>query len=360
MISLPRRDFVRLSTLAGLAAVAPGRAQEAGAKPPKIRIGQIGTGHAHAAGKMETMRKSEEFEVVGVVEDDPGLRAKAEQSKTYAGVPWMKSDQLLETRGLQAVAVETHVIDLVRTAQLCVGMGKHVHLDKPAGESFPAFKRLLDDATNKKLTVQMGYMFRYNPAFQLCFQLLHEGALGEIFSIDTTMSKLIGAGERKSLLPYRGGSMFELGCHTIDAVVTMLGRPDRVTPYRRSVSQIVDGLSDNDMAVLEYPRATVTVRSALVEVEGNSRRNFIVCGTKGTFDIQPLEPAAARLALDAPHGEYKKGYQDVKFPKSSGRYDRDFADLAKAIRGEKALEFTPEHDLAVEETLLLACGLPVA
>jgi predicted dehydrogenase len=358
---LPRRDFVRLSTLAGLAAVAPARSQEAGAKPPKIRIGQIGTGHAHAAGKMETIRKSEDFELVGVVEDDPELRARAEKNKVYAGVPWMTSDQLLETRGLQAVAVETQVADLLRTASLCVGLGKHIHLDKPAGESLPQFKKLLDESVKQQRIIQMGYMFRYNPAFQLCFRLLQEGALGEVFSIDTAMSKRAGAGERKPLLRYRGGSMFELGGHVIDAAVTVLGRPAKVTPYMRNASkpETDDGLSDNDLAVLEYPRATVTVRSALVEVEGTARRNFIVCGSKGTLDIHPLEPPAGRLALDAPHGEYKKGYQDVTFPKSRGRYDSDFADLAKAIRGEKPFAFNPEHDLAVQETLLLACGLPI-
>jgi predicted dehydrogenase len=307
---------------------------------------------------METMRKSEEFEVVGVVEPDAERRAAAEKTKTYEGVPWMTEEQLLNAPGLQAVAVETIIKDLVPTATRCVAAGKHVHLDKPGGESLPAFKALLDDATRRKLTVQMGYMFRYNPAFVLCFQLLREGALGEVFSIDTAMSKLIGANERKVLLPYRGGSMFELGCHVIDAVVTALGRPDKVTPHMRSVSALGDGWSDNDLAVLDYPRATVTVRSAMVEVDGGQRRQFVLCGTKGTFDIRPLEPAAARLALDAPHGEYKKGYQDVTFPKTSGRYDRDFADLAKVIRGEKALAFTPEHDLAVQETLLLACGLP--
>ena len=205
----------------------------------------------------------------------------------------------------------------------------------------------------------MSYMFRYNPAFLLCFQLLREGALGEVFSIDTAMSKLIGANERKGLLPYRGGSMFELGCHVIDAVVTVLGRPDKVTPHKRSMSAPGDSWSDNDLAILDYPRATVTVRSAMVEVDGGSRRNFVVCATKGTLDIRPLEPPAARLALDTPHGEYKKGYQDVKFPPQSGRYDSDFADLAKVIRGEKALSFTPEHDFTVQETLLLACGLPL-
>ncbi len=344
-----RRAFLR--TAAALPLVA--HAQSV----PKIRIGQIGTAHAHAGGKMDTMRKSADFEVVGVVASAAARRTAAENSTTYAGLPWMTEEQLLATPGLQAVAVETEVKDLLATAARCIAAGKHIHLDKPAGESLPAFKRLLDDATARKLTVQMGYMFRYNPAFELLFQLHRDGALGEVFEIDTVMSKLIDAGGRKALLPYRGGAMFELGCHVIDAVVTILGRPQKVTPHNRSVAG--DGFPDNQLAVLEYPKATVTVRSALTEVDGGSRRQFVVCGTRGTFDIRPLEAAAARLALDAPRGEWKRGYQDVKFPKTGGRYDGDFADFAKVIRGEKTFAFTPAHDLAVQETVLLASGQPI-
>lgn len=349
-----RRQFLATAAAASLA---PFVARAAG--KPRIRIGQIGTAHAHASGKMDTMRASADFEVVGVVEPDAERRARLQDSKTYAGVSWMTEEQLLNTPGLQAVAVETAVRDLLVTGARCIAAGKHIHLDKPAGETLPLFKALLDDATRRKLTVQMGYMFRYNPAFQLCFQLLREGALGEVFSIDTTMSKLLGATERLVASEYSGGSMFELGGHIIDAVVNILGRPQKVMPFARHNSAIDDGWADNQLAVLEYPKATVTVRSAMVEVDGGPRRQFVVCGTKGTFDIRPLEPAAARLALDAPHGEFKRGYQDVKLPKLGGRYDGDFAEFAQVIRGEKAFPFSPAHDLAVQETLLLASGLPI-
>lgn len=357
MNTLSRRDFLRASTAAGLAAGGLSVSAAASAKPPRIRIGQIGTAHAHAAGKMDAMRQSEEFEVVGIVEPDPRRRAAAEKTKTYAGLAWMTEEQLLNALGLQAVAVETEVKDLVPTGARCIAAGKHIHLDKPGGESLPAFKRLLDDAGRRKLTVQMGYMLRYNAAFQLCFQMIRDGWLGDVFSIDTAMNKAQGAAERAKLLPYRGGGMFELGGHVIDAVVNLMGRPAKVTAHRRTSSPLNDGLADNQLAVLEYPKATVTVRIALVEIEGGARRQFVVCGTKGTFDIRPLEPPQARLALDAPRGDYKKGYQDVKFPRVGGRYDGEFADLAKVIRGEKKFGFSSAHDLAVQETLLLASGM---
>jgi predicted dehydrogenase len=357
----PRREFIRLSGIAGIAFAGGAPFSTARGQSPggKIRIGQIGTAHAHAGGKMDTMRKSDEFEVIGIVEPDPARRAAMETNKTYAGLRWMTEGELLGTPGLKAVAVETAVKDLVPTAARCIAAGKHVHLDKPAGESLPAFKRLLDDATARQLTVQMGYMLRYNPAFALCFRLVRDGALGEVFSVEAAMSKALGAAERKALMPYRGGAMFELGCHVIDAVITVMGRPAKVTAYSRSSSALNDGFADNQLAVLEYPKALVTVRSALVEIDGGARRQFAVCGTKGTLDIRPIEPPEARLTLDAPRGEYKKGWQTLTFPKGRGRYDGDFADFAKVIRGERALAFSPGHDLAVQETVLLASGLPV-
>jgi predicted dehydrogenase len=362
--SIPRRDF--LSTLSGsLAALAASAgpciagAGNTRASRPRIRAGQIGTAHAHAAGKMAAMRKlAEDYEVVGVVEPDAERRAAAEKNPTYQGLKWMAEEALLGIEGLQMVAVETAVRDLVPTAARVVAAGRHVHLDKPAGESLSAFKRLLDEATRRRLTVQMGYMLRYNPAFQLCFQAVREGWLGQVISVDAAMSKLIDGRSRAALRPYRGGAMFELGCHLIDAVISVLGRPQRVTAFSRSASPQNDGFADNQLAVLEYPRVTATVRSAVVEFAGERRRHFVVCGDRGSVQIQPLEPPQVRLALSEARGGYPKGTQELAMPRLA-RYDGEFTDLAKVIRGEKDFGFPPEHDLAVHETILRASGLPV-
>src|SRR5213079_1744730 len=117
-------------------------------------------------------------------------------------------------------------------------------------------------------------------------------------------------------------------------------------------------LVDNMLAVFTYPRATATVKSSALEVEGFARRHLVVCGTEGTFHIQPLDNPAARVALTTARGDYVQGYQDVRFPKYE-RYAADAADMARILRGEKKADFSGEHDLAVQETLLRACGLPV-
>jgi predicted dehydrogenase len=201
-------------------------------------------------------------------------------------------------------------------------------------------------------------MFRYNPGFEFCFRVARDGWLGRISGIETVIGKASPAGERAKIRPYRGGTMFELGCHVIDAVITLLGKPDRVTAHGRHSGDFADDVLDNQVAILEYPHALVTVRSSLIEVAGNVRRQFVVVGNKGTVDLRPLEPPSIRLALEEPRGEFKQGYQDVRVP-SLMRYAADFDDLARVIRGEKAFAWTPAHDLAVQETVLRASGLMV-
>src|SRR5262249_32629890 len=115
-------------------------------------------------------------------------------------------------------------------------------------------------------------------------------------------------------------------------------------------------LSDNMLTVLTYPKALATVKSSALEIEGFERRHLVVCGTEGTFHIEPLDNPSARVALSAARGDYRKGYQDVRFPRYQ-RYVADAADMARVIRGEKASDYPYEHDLAVQETLLKACGL---
>ncbi len=355
---LTRRRFIsRTAAVASSVAVLPSGSLRSGA-PGKIPVGQIGVGHAHADGKMRAYRQSPEWHVVGVVEPDEELRRRAERSEVYRGLRWMTRDELLGTPGLRAVAIETRVQDLLDNAEAAIDAGQHIHLDKPAGASLPHFRRIIDRARRRKLTIQLGYMYRYNPAIVLMRELLEKGWLGEPFEVHTVMSKVVGRGSRAALARFDGGLMFELGCHIIDLVVKTLGRPDEVLPFKQHVSPIDDGLADNTLAVLRYPRALATVKSSGVEVEGFARRHFVVCGSEGTCHVQPLDAPHVQLALSRDRGKYRRGTQEVRFG-DYPRYVGDAADLARIVRGEKEPDFSLDHELTVQETVLRASGMPV-
>ena len=357
-----RREFLQVAGWATAGMAAANRLVSAAPDGPKrapLKAGQIGTAHAHAGGKMSTLRGlREDYDVVGIVEPDPERRRAAEQSPVYRGVPWLTEGQLLATPGLKVVAVETGVPDLVATANRCIAAGMHVHMDKPAGESLGAFRRLLADATARRLTVQLGYMFRHNPAFLFCFQAVREGWLGKIFEVHGVMSKHAPLAERSGNSPLRHGTIFELWCHLIDALVQVLGKTETVTTYSRNIRTDLDAMPDSQLAVFEYPAATATIRVSLNEVDGGRRRQFVVCGTEGTIEIKPLEPPRATLALTRARGKFRPGYQEVELPAPAGRYDDHLRELARIARGEAASEYSPAHDLAVQEMLLRASGLP--
>ena len=352
-----RRSFLQ-SALAGSAGITFAGALAAEEKSGPIRIGQIGVGHAHAT-KLSVYRRSKDYEVVGIVEPDESLRKASENHPAYKNVPWMTQEQLLNVPGLQAVLVETRVRDLLNTAEACIAAGKHIHLDKPAGESLPQFQRILQAADQKRLVVQMGYMFRYNPGIIKLREFLKNGWLGEIFEIHTVMSKVVPPVERKRLAAYRGGILFELGCHVVDLVIGLMGKPSDVVAFPQHVSSLDDGLLDSMLAVFRYEKATASVRSSAVEVDGGERRHFTVCGTEGTVHIQPLDNPRLRVAFSKPRDSYGAATQDVELPKYT-RYVDDAADFARVLRGEKPHDYPSSHDLAVQETLLKACGLPIA
>jgi predicted dehydrogenase len=327
----------------------------------KIKIGQIGIGHNHGEGKMQAVRHFPElFEVVGVAETDPEWISKRSQLPVYQGLTWMTPDELLAIDGLDAVLVETDVWNLVPTAQKCLDAGKHIHLDKPAGEDLAEYTTLLETARRKQLVVQLGYMYRYNPAVQYCLDAVRQGVLGDILSIDAAMCTEHPAVFRNWLKHFRGGTMYIFGCHLIDLILLLGGKPDRVVPYQKHT--LLDGIDvcDNGLAILEYARGVATVRTSSFEVNGYGRRQLVVCGSQGSIEIKPLERPTV-LALT--HKDYSNPYQDarriIELPAGGERYDAMIRDLAQMIRGELVNPYTYEHERLVQQVTLQACGIDV-
>jgi len=374
MHTFDRRHLLTTAAGAG-AAFALGRWLEptvtaADAPKPRIRIGQIGTGHEHASAKMSTFRKlNDYYEVVGIAESDPELRKSRGKDPAYRDLTWMTEEQLLSTKGLQAVAVEVSSADdrIMQITGRCIDAGLHVHLDKPGGESFSAFKKVLDEAGRRKLAVQLGYMYRNNPCVQFCQRAVREGWLGQVFEVDCVMSVTHSLEYRKYLAQYPGGTMFIFACHLIDLVVSLMGKPDRIATFpRQTRSDVGAEMCDNGLIVFEYPKTTATIRTCSLEVDGYKRRQLVVCGDQGTvdirplekFDIQPPQPLSLQLALSQDRQPYKKGYQEVSFPPPPGRYDLQLIELARIIRGEIENSYPLQHELLVQECLLKACGNP--
>jgi predicted dehydrogenase len=331
----------------------------------KIKIGQIGVCHEHAEGIIQGLRQlPETFEIVGVVDDRKTCAAKIAGSNlaSYDGLKWLTVEELLATPGLQAVAVETPNTDLVPTAMRCMENNLHIHMDKPAGEDIGLFKELLDGCEKRNLVFQMGYMFRNNPAMQFCMKAVKHHWLGEIFEVHANMSHNYGGDAYQHYLSnFKGGIMFNLGCHLIDFIIAILGRPTNVTSFLKSSSAAFAGTQNNCLAVLEYPHTIATVQACSHEVSGLNHRRLKICGTNGTIELSPLErfdgqPLDMRLTLSVDNEEYLSGTHIIHFPPRKDRYIEQLLEFASIIRGDIQNPYTYEHDQLVQEVLLAASG----
>lgn len=328
------------------------RGQLPAAKMKRIRIGQIGLAHPHALGKLNAVRSLPEiYDFIGVVEPDEKMRRKVKE------IRFLSLDEMMSDKNLDALIIETRVRDLVTTALPVIEAGKHIHLDKPAGPSIEPFEKLLNTAKRKNLVVQMGYMLRYNSAFEFMFRSIREGWFGEIMEIDAMMGKLAGDGMRKELAEFHGGGFFELACHILDATIHILGKPKNVQGFNlRTRQNRADHFADNQLAVLQYDKATATLRCNHNDPFGFPRRRFHIAGTGGGMEIQPLESGNFTLNLDRDRDGYKKGTQSVQL-KGGRSYQAEFIDFAKVIRNQKELAWSYDHDLSVHQTLLEICGM---
>jgi predicted dehydrogenase len=324
--------------------------------PDRIRIGVLGTGHGHAGGKLRVLEASPEFEVAGVAEPHPEVQERCRRAEPFASARWVSESDLLEDASVSAVAVEGRVQDNLALARRALEARKHIHLDKPAGASLAEFRAVLDLARRRNLLLQMGYQFRYNEGFLFVREAVRRQWLGDLFSVHGTISSSIAPAARGALAAFPGGMMFDLGCHLIDALVGLLGRPRAVTPFLRHDGAAEDTLADNTAAVCEFERAIAVIETSAMEIGAGQRRQFVVCGTEGTAIIQPIEPPAVRLCLAHPTAGYQPGWQSVPVENVS-RYVRDFEEFAACIRGERSPSYDTDHDEAVQEAVLNASGM---
>ena len=327
-----------------------GAAAAASAAELPIRAAVYGLGHAHAAGKVRTLRAMPSYQLAGVCEPE---RADLLALPEYAGLTRLDRDAMLGDPSIELIAVEADVQHGLAYAHEAVGAGKHVHLDKPPGEDLVSLADLFEKAKRRGLAVQMGYMWRYHMAMGSAIQMARSGELGDVYAVKATINKPISPEERRQLAYFRGGMMFELGCHMIDRIVDLLGKPRNVTGWLRRDGPFEDGLADNTLAVLEYEKAIAEVYVAAMQPNGNSYRTFQILGTKGTATVSPFSPDG-QLAVDLGKGA---STVHITLPHLSGPYSPDFTELARFIRKGAPLRYTPEHDLHVQETLLQACGI---
>jgi predicted dehydrogenase len=324
----------------------PAAAQTA---PAPVGVAFYGTRHSHFLGKLKAIADNPAYRLLGVCEPD------AEAAAKITGHPKLSEEQLLNTRDIQLVVVETPPGQGLPYGRKVIDAGKHLHIEKPPTKEWEPFRRLVEDARRKKLLLQTGYIWRFHEGITRAIQAAKQGWLGDVYLMRGTIHTDIAAAARRDLAGFKGGMMFELGCHPIDRVVDLFGRPKDVKSWlRKTPLGEQDGLADATLAVLDYGMAQAVITTSARMPGASPHRSFEVIGTEGAFVLQPVEPGAEmRVSMRTARGPYQAGWQTVTVGPQP-RYVGDFRDLARAIQTGSPLKFSYDFELLVQETVLRA------
>jgi predicted dehydrogenase len=339
-----RREFLQLAATGALA-------------KNKIRTALLVTQHGHLDGKLQAMLQSGEYEVVCACEPDPETRRRRRSQPGFKDLKWVSADEILGDASIQLVVVEPLVVaEAVDWGKRVIAAGKHLHLEKPPGNRMQPFRELVEDARRRGLLFQTGYMWRFHEGISAALEAARKGWLGDVYLLRGTINTDLTAQARAPLAKYRGGMMFELGCHLIDRVVDLWGRPAAVRSWLRHDMPFDDKLADNTLAVLEYEKSMALVVCSAAMPGHPQHRSFELIGTEGTMMVQPVEPGnILRACLRTARGPYQAGWQEIKFP-DQPRYVGDFRELARALKSGQPLRYSYDFELLVHETMLRAAG----
>lgn len=328
-----------------------------------LRVIQFGTGPmVHAAPVAQALRNLPEYyQLEAIIEENDELKANAKKNPVYDGIPFITWEEAL-AYDPDAFIVETEEHSLVAAAIRCLEAGYPVYMDKPGSEDCEQFHYMCDLAKKKGLVLSLGYMFRHNPAVKYAHELADSGKLGEILNIETQMSVSSGTEYRKTLSRFGGGMMYYLGCHMIDLIVSFCGFPDEVIPMNtRSNMDGVDCV-DQGFCVYKYKRGLAFVKSNATEINSAFRRSVVISGTKGTFEIRPMEiyldslDTVETLAWETLDNEepWKDHRKEVKFDPVR-RYDELLISFYRYVTGNEKNPYTYDYEAKLHDLIMKSC-----
>ena len=192
-----RRDFLKRSALAGVAAAAldSGLARSVhAAGSDQIRVALIGAGGRGTGAAMNILGTKANVKLVAVADAfadraEAAVKNLAQRQKDRVDVP--KERQFAGLDGYQQ-AIDCGV-DLVLLCsppgfrpmqfEAAVKAGKHVFMEKPVACDAPGVRRILaanQEAKRKKLAVAVGHHLRHETKHQEVVKRIHDGVIGDV------------------------------------------------------------------------------------------------------------------------------------------------------------------------------------
>ena len=258
----------------------------------KLRWGILSTALIGVAKVIPAMQAGAHCQVDAIASRE---LAKAQSVAAQLGIPRAHGsyEALLADPEIEAVYIplpnHMHVPWSIRALEA----GKHVLCEKPIGLSSAEARQLLDAAHRyPQLKVMEAFMYRLHPQWQRARQLVVDGQIGELRTIQTFFSYyLTDPTNVRNVAEYGGGGLMDIGCYCISLARFIFGAEPRRTCGIVEYDPLmkVDRLASG---MLDFGRGTATFTCS-TQLTPYQRVN--IYGTQGRVEIEiPFNAPADR------------------------------------------------------------------
>jgi len=248
----------------------------------RYRVGLVGAGHIceyHIA----ALKRLPEVEILGVCDIDS---AKAKETADKAGVGVYESIEAFRESGANVIHVLTPPHTHAAVALKALDNGCHVLIEKPLAVDIADCRKIVEKAREKGLQACVDHSLLYDPQVERALEMVRQGKLGKIVSVDILRSSLYPPFPAGPLPPqYRtaGYPFRDLGVHALYLFEAFLGPIQNVQAEWSSLG------GDPNLAFDEW-RAQVRCRDGMgqFQLSWNVRplqNQIIIQGTKAVLRL---------------------------------------------------------------------------
>lgn len=221
------------------------------------RIALLSFAHVHANGYAQGVQRHPEAEIVCVWDDSP---ERGRPAAERFGVPYERDlGAVLRREDVDGVLINAETSKHPEIILAAIEAGKHVFTEKALTIRTTDADRIVEAVRNSGIKFMISLPSRSNPEVLFARKALDDGLLGQVTFMRARIahSAALDRWFKDGSLWFGdaalagGGSLFDLGCHTVDVMRWFLGEPESVVAQTTNFARAYE-IDDQCVALVKF------------------------------------------------------------------------------------------------------------
>jgi len=279
-----------------------------------ISWGIIGCGNVTEVKSGPAFQKAEGSKLQAV------MRRNGDLAKDYAkrhNVPvwYSDADKLIHDPEVNAVYIATPPDSHAELSIRAMQAGKPAYVEKPMALNYTECVSMIEASEKYGVPLFVAYYCRALPGFLKVKELVEQGVIGEIRTVNIQLYKSAGEGEKGSMKPWRvkpevagGGHFVDLASHQLDYLDYLLGPASKVHSIVLNQGNYYEAEDLVSASFLFGENVVVTGSWCFTVPPGMERDQIEIIGSKGSINFSSFEFTPVQLTTE-------KGTVQFPFPR---------------------------------------------